>query len=144
MAAGNWTLVNTAVADILNGTIDLQGTIKVALHHSGSDISTSATTWAGVSGEVAPSNGYTAGGVAVTLTATGTTSVKLSFSSNPSWTASGGSIVAYWAVLYEVGGNVIAFCLLDNTPASVTIGSGNTLAIDSDGSPNPICTFTVS
>lgn len=43
------------------------------------------------------------------------------------WTASGGSIVARYAVLYEVGGNVLAYCLLDSAPADVTATTGNTL-----------------
>ena len=46
-----------------------------------------------------------------------------------SWTASGGSIVARFAVLYEVSGDVLAYCLLDSTPADVTTTAGNTLTI---------------
>jgi hypothetical protein len=45
------------------------------------------------------------------------------------WTASGGSIVARWAVLYEVGGNVAAYCLLDATVADVTIDADELLSI---------------
>ncbi|MFP9058875.1 hypothetical protein, partial [Enterococcus faecalis] len=79
----------------------------------------------GVTNEVAQANGYTTGGVAVTLTLSGTTSVTASFSTNPTWTASGGSITARWAVLYELGGNVLCYVLLDNTPADVTTTNGN-------------------
>ena len=45
------------------------------------------------------------------------------------WTASGGSIVARYAVIYEVGGNVLCYCLLDSTPADVTVTDTNTLTV---------------
>ena len=39
------------------------------------------------------------------------------------------SRVARFAVLYESGGDVICYCLLDSTPADVTVTTGNTLTI---------------
>lgn len=57
---------------------------------------------------------------------------------NAVWTASGGSITARTAGLYEVGGDVLAFSLLDSAPADVTVTTGNTLTLDSDGTPNPV------
>jgi hypothetical protein len=45
------------------------------------------------------------------------------------WTASGGSITARFAVIYESGGNVLCYCLLDNAPADVTATDGNTLTV---------------
>ena len=45
------------------------------------------------------------------------------------WTASGGSITARFAVIYESGGNVLCYCLLDSTPADVTATDGNTLTV---------------
>jgi len=45
------------------------------------------------------------------------------------WTASGGSITARFAVLYENAGDVVCYCLLDSTPADVTATDGNTLTI---------------
>lgn len=141
-AAGTWTLVNSARQNLLNGTFDLDtDSFKVAIVTSSSNIGASSTTWAGVTNEVANGNGYTTGGIAVTLTLSGTTSVTASFASNPVWTASGGSIVGRTAVLYEVGGNVLGYVLLDSTPADVTVTSGNTLTIDSDGTPSPVFTF---
>ncbi|ATN88622.1 hypothetical protein SEA_DEMSCULPINBOYZ_27 [Mycobacterium phage Demsculpinboyz] len=142
MAAGTWTLVNSARTNLLNGTFDIDSdTWKVALVTSSSNIGASSTTWAGVTGEVSNGNGYTTGGVSVTLTLTGTTSVAVSFATNPVWTASGSGITARWAVLYEVSGNVLAYVLLDATPADVSVASGNTLTIDSDGTPSPIFTL---
>lgn len=142
MAAGTWTLPSGARKMLLDGTFDLDSdTFKVALVTSSSNIGSSTTTWAGVTGEVSNGNGYTTGGVSVTLTLTGTTSVAVSFATNPVWTASGSGITARWAVLYEVGGNVLAYVLLDATPADVSVASGNTLTIDSDGTPSPVFTL---
>ena len=45
------------------------------------------------------------------------------------WTASGGSIVARFAVIYKSAGNVLCYCLLDSTPADVTATTGNTLTV---------------
>jgi len=45
------------------------------------------------------------------------------------WTASGGSITARFAVIYESAGDVLLYCLLDDTPADVTATSGNTLTL---------------
>lgn len=142
MSAGTWTLPNGARTKLLDGTFDIDtDTWKVALVTSSSNISTSSTTWAAVTNEVANANGYTTGGITVTLTLAGTTSVTVSFASNPVWTATGGSITARWAVLYEVSGNVLAFVLLDSTPSDVVASSGNTLTVDSDGTPSPVLTL---
>lgn len=141
MAAGSWTFTNTTRTKILNGQFDLDSdTYKVALFQSTSNIAASSTTYAGLSNEVANSYGYTTGGVTVSpLVLAGTTSVTVKFGTNPSWTASGGSIVARYAVLYESGGDVVCYCLLDSTPANVTTTTGNTLTIDS--TTNPIFTL---
>lgn len=141
MAAGAWTFTNTARTNILNGTLVSGDTYKCALFLSTSNIAVASTTYAALTNEHANANGYTTGGIAVVFTLAGTTSVTSSFTTNPTWTASGGSIIARFAVIYEVGGNVLAFCLLDSTPADVTTTTGNTLTIDSDGSPNPVFTL---
>ncbi|OMC55364.1 hypothetical protein A5747_13300 [Mycobacterium sp. IS-836] len=142
MAAGAWTPTNSTRTKILNGTFDWQnGSWKVALFTSASNLGVSSTTYAGVTNEVANANGYTTGGQAVAFTMSGTTSVTASFTTNPSWVASGGSIVARYAAIYKVGGDIAFFCLLDSTPADVTALSGNILQIDSDGSPSPVFTL---
>lgn len=142
IAAGAWTFTNTTREKILKGQFDFDtDTFKCALFLSTSNISASSTTYAGVTNEHSNANGYTTGGVTVTFSFSGTTSVTMSFAANPSWTASGGNIVARFAVIYESGGDVVAYCLLDSTPADVTVTSGNILVIDSDGSPNPVLTL---
>lgn len=142
MAAGAWTFTNSARDKILKSQFDMDSdTWKVALFLSTSNLSASSTTYAGVTNEHSNANGYTTGGITVTFAFSGTTSETVSFSSNPVWTASGGSITARFAAIYESGGDVLCYCLLDSTPADVTATSGNTLTIDSDGTPNPVFTL---
>jgi hypothetical protein len=130
MAAGAWTHTNGGRTSILNGTFDIDSdTWKVGLYLSTSNIGAASTTIAGVTNEHAGSSGYSTGGITVTLTLSGTTTVTVTFASNPTWTASGGNIVARFAILYENGGNVLAYCLLDSAPADVTTQDGNQLTL---------------
>lgn len=134
-AAGAWTFPDSARTDMLNGTFDFDSdTWKMALFLSTSNIGAASTTYAGVTNEHANANGYTTGGVSVTFSLSGTTTVTMD-SSDATWTASGGSIVARFAVLYEVGGRVLCYCLLDSAPADVTVTDGNqlTVAIHANG-----------
>ena len=130
MAAGAWVFTNEGRTKILDGTI-VPGadTFKMALFLSTSNIGASSTTYAGLTNEHANANGYTTGGISVALSLTGTTTVKCDIDTDPVWTANGGSIVARFAVIYEVGGNVLCYCLLDSTPADVTATDGNTLTV---------------
>jgi hypothetical protein len=135
MAAGAWTFPDSARTDLLNGTFDLDtDTWKMALFLSTSNIGAASTTYAGVTNEHANGNGYTTGGIAITLTLSGTTTVTVDIQTDPVWTASGGSIVARFAVIYEVGGRVLCYCLLDSTPANVTATTGNTLTVAANAS----------
>ena len=129
MAAGAWLFTNTSRTKLVNGQFDLDtDSWKCALFLSTSNLGAASTTYAGVTNEHASGNGYTTGGVATTLSLAGTTTVTVSFT-QVSWTASGGSIVARFAVCYEVAGNVICYCLLDAAPADVTVTAGNPLVI---------------
>jgi hypothetical protein len=136
-AAGAWTPVDSLRTKILNGQFDMDSdTFKCALFLSTSNISTSSTTYAGLTNQHANANGYTTGGITVSpLVLAGTTSVTVKFGTNPSWTATGGSIVARYAVLYESAGDVLAFCLLDSTPADVVTTTGNVFTVDSTTNP---------
>jgi hypothetical protein len=129
-AAGAWTFTNGGRTKLLDGTFDIDSdSYKMGLFLSTSDIGAASTTYAGVSNEHAAANGYSTGGIAITLTLAGTTTVTVDISTDPVWTASGGSIVARFAVIYEVSGNVLCYCLLDSTPANVTATTGNTLTV---------------
>ena len=132
MAVGAWVLTDATRTSLLNGTFAIgTDTFKMALHLStGTQPGAGTTTWAGLAtSEHANANGYTAGGETVVLTLSGTTTVTVDIQTDPVWTASGGSIVARWAVIYEVGGNVVCYCLLDDTPADVTRTAGQPLTI---------------
>ncbi len=129
MAAGAWVLTDEGRTEISKGTFLDADTYKCALFLSTSNIGASSTTYAGLTNEHANANGYTTGGNAVTISRSGTTTLTIDSSDPTLWTASGGSIVARFAVLYEVGGRVLAYCLLDSTPADVTVTVGNTLTI---------------
>lgn len=133
MAAGAWTLTNTGRTKLLNGQFDIDSdSWKVALFQSTSNIGAASTTYAGVTNEVANNpgtTGYSTGGVAVTLTLSGTTTVVVDFATDPTWTTVSANLVARFAVLYEVGGDVLAYCLLDSTPADVTAIAGNPLTV---------------
>jgi hypothetical protein len=128
-AAGAWTFTNAGRTDLLNGAFDLDSdTFKMALFLSTSNIGSGSTTYAGLTNEHANANGYTTGGTSVTLSLSGTTTVTVD-STDAQWTASGGSIVARFAVIYEVSGRVLCYCLLDSAPADVTVTTGNTLTV---------------
>jgi hypothetical protein len=130
MAAGSWTLTNNTRTYLLDGTFDLDSdTFKIALFTSASNIGAASTTYAGLTNEVGSGNGYTTGGNTVTGSLSGTTTVTFDTSDPAVWTASGAGFTARFGVLYEVSGNVLAYFLLDSTPADVTITSGNTLTI---------------
>ncbi len=131
MAAGAWTFTNAGRTSLLNGDFDLDtNTFLCALFLSTSNIGAGSTTYAGVTNEHANANGYTTGGISMgALTLAGTTTVTVDDPADLVWTASGGSIVARFAVIYESVGNVLCYCLLDSTPADVTATTGNTLTV---------------
>lgn len=131
MAAGVWTFTNAGRTDLLNGTFDLDtDTFLMALFLSTSNIGAGSTTYAALTNEHANANGYTTGGISLgQLALSGTTTVTVDETTDPVWTASGGSITARYAVIYESGGRVLCYCLLDSTPADVTATAGNTLTV---------------
>lgn len=131
MAAGNWTFTNAGRTSLLNGDFDLDtNTFLVALFLSTSNLSASSTTYAGLTNEHANANGYTTGGISYgVLVLSGTTTVTVDDALDAVWTASGGSIIAKWAVIYESGGNILCYCTLDSGGADVTATVGNTLTI---------------
>lgn len=130
-----WTFTNAGRTNLLDGTFDIDtDTWKMALHLSTSNIGSGSDAWSSVDNEHAANNGYTAGGESIVLTLSGTTTVTVDISSDPVWTASSGSIVARFAVIYEVGGKVLCYCTLDSTPADVTATDTNTLTVAANAS----------
>lgn len=130
MGAGAWIFTNVGRTKLLDGTFDVENdSYKMALFLSTSNLGAASMTYAGLTGEHTNANGYTTGGKVVALSLTGTTTVKADIDTDPVWTANGGSITARFAVIYEVGGNILCYCLLDDTPADVTATDGNTLTV---------------
>lgn len=139
MAADNWKVYNKFKEYMADGSIDLDGdSFKVALYQSTSNCATLTNALRGdLTNEVAepsPSVGYTTGGVAVTQTWVESSGTVTFDSDDPAWTASGGSIVARFAVLWDDTPSspldpLVCFSLLDNSPADVTVTDGNTLTL---------------
>lgn len=140
-AAGKWKVYERAKKNILTGLIDLDTDafrINLYLSTSNADTLTDATIndMGDITDEVATNFGYTRGAKEVTLAVTqADDTMTVDETTNPVWTASGGSIVARFAVIYKyvdgtAGNNTpLAVCLLDTEPANVTATTGNTLTI---------------
>jgi len=134
-APSAWTFTNTARTKMLDGQFAIAAdTYKMALFLSASNIGVTSTTYAALTSEHANANGYTTGGIAVDLTLAGSTTVTADIATDPVWTASGGSIVARFAVIYEVTGDVLCYSTLDSAPADVTCTTGNTLTVAANAS----------
>jgi hypothetical protein len=135
MAASAWVLTNSAITKLLTGQFDLDSdTFKMALFLSTSNIGVSSTTYAGLTNEHANGNGYATGGEEIEFTLSGTTTVTVDIATDPVWTADGGPITARYAVIYEVGGDVLCYSLLDTTPADVTATDGNPFTVAANAS----------
>jgi len=146
MAVGKWKAYDLAKKYIGDLTHDLDDATnwKVALFLSTSNcntLSVGTAVYGDLTNEHANANGYTTGGVAVAGETWTNSAGTITFDANDaSWTASGGSIVCRFAVLYRnatVNGIVkplLAVCLLDTTPADITVTSGNTLTIQMNAS----------
>ncbi|MEW5810255.1 MAG: hypothetical protein AB1925_12455 [Actinomycetota bacterium] len=142
MAFDRWKVTSTTRLKLVTGQFDLDNdAFKVALFASTSNLGTASTTFASVTNELPAANGYTPGGVAVTLDITGTDLLSVAFATNPKWTATGGSLVANKAALYKVGGDVLAWLQLDDTGIDLITTVGNELELDNDGTPYPVLTL---
>lgn len=141
MAAGKWKLYEAAKLALANGEIDLDAhSFKINLYLSTSNCNTlSGTTGiASLTNQVATNFGYTQDSKAVTIaTSQASGTVTVDETTNPVWTASGGSITARYAVIYDdthASKQALCVCLLDTTPADVTATTGNTLTITMNAS----------
>lgn len=119
---------------LADGTIDLDThTFKVMLVSSAYTFSAAHTVKANITNELATANGYTAGGAALGSVTWGHTGGTATFdAADTVWTASGGSITASRAVIYDdtaTNKELVASVLLDTTPADVTATAGNTLTL---------------
>lgn len=146
MASGKFKIYDNVKKYIGDGTHDLDDTTnwKMALFLSTSNANTLSVgtgVYGDLTNEHANANGYTTGGVALTsVTYTQTAGVATFTCANPVWNASGGSIIARFAVIYRnatvntIVKPLLCICLLDTTPADVTITTGNSLTIQINSS----------
>jgi len=109
--------------------------IRMGLMYSSYSPATSTDiTWDVIdANELVTTHGYTILGVSMPCTVA-TTAGTLTFDSttNPVWTASGGTLSARYAVLFNntvTTNNLIAYSLLDSAPADVSATDGNTLTV---------------
>jgi hypothetical protein len=138
------SLYNHTARRFAEGTNASTDTYKVALYTAATFDATD-TTLAGVTKtEVANGNGYTTGGVAlsgVTVTIVGTNGAKFD-ASDATWSATGGSITAEYAILYndtDSGDPPVAFIDFGQSETAVS-GTDFLVVWDSDG----IFTWTVT
>ena len=143
MAADAWDFYNEFTEFVGDGTIDLDAdTFNLGLYLSTSNAATLTLSGrAAVTNQHATANGYTQPGSdldSVTWNRSGGTTTF--DSADEVFTASGGDIVCRFAVIDDdtvttpVADPLMAFSLLDNTPANVTATDTNTLTIAMHGS----------
>ena len=142
MAADAWLKYNTFPEYFGDGTIDLDDdAFKMQLHTSSyTPTADGDAVRADLSDEHANANGYTTAGFAVAVTWVRSTATVTFDSADGVWTASGGSIVCRYAVVYDDTpaaplDPLCFYSLLDNAPADVTVTTGNqlTVAINASG-----------
>jgi len=141
MAAGKFKVYDKAKKYIGDGTHDLDDTTNwnMALFLSTSNantLSVGTNVYGDLTNEHANANGYTTGGIALTSVVWTESSGTITFDcDNPVWTASGGSIVARFAVIYRnatvntIIKPLLCVCLMDTTPGDITATTGNTLTV---------------
>ena len=143
MAADAWKIYDSFKEKMSDGTLDLDNdTFKCALFLSTHTPAQTDDTYAALANEVANGLGYTTAGVALASVTWVEAAGTITFdAADISWTASGGSIVARYAIIYDTTvDQLVAMCLMDNAPADVTVTDGNTLTLQLSASG----VFTVS
>ncbi len=141
MAAGKWKWYEAAKRDYANGLHDFDShTFRIGLFLSTSnanDLTLTNAYLADFTNQHAAANGYTqvaegAGKLVTITTAQASGTVTFDETTNPVWTASGGSIIARFAVIFNdshASNQAVCVCLMDTTPADITATNGNTLTI---------------
>jgi hypothetical protein len=136
--AASITVYQSFAEYIADGTIDMDtDTFKVSLHTSAYTPSASShTVYANLTNELSTANGYTNGGATLASVTWNRSGGTVTFdAADVVWTASGGSIAARYAVIRKDGtanaivSPLVAYILLDTTPADVTATAGNTFTL---------------
>lgn len=136
--AASITFYNSFREYVADGTIDLDtDTFKVTLHTSTyTPSATTHTVYADLTNELSTASGYTNGGATLGTVTWNRSGGTVTFdAADTVWTASGGTITARYAVIRKDGtanaivSPLIAYILLDTTPADVSATTGNTLTL---------------
>lgn len=139
MGAGAWVVHDSVINEMATGNVDTDTDVfKIILCSSSSNAATtSVVALASITGQLSTANGYTQNDKTLTVTDSQASGTYTFDADNPVWTASGGSITARYAVIYDdthASDLVIAHVLLDDTPADVTATDGNTFTITMNAS----------
>jgi hypothetical protein len=137
-APGKWKAYEYTRRYIINGTHDFDThALKLALFLSTSNANTLSVgtgVYGDLTNEHANANGYTTGGAALSALSVTHSGATATFTATlPTFTASGGSIVFRFGVIYvdatvnSIVKPIVGVCLADTAPADVTIASGNSL-----------------
>lgn len=136
MAASAWQIYREFKESLALAKVNLSSdSIKCALLLSTSncgDVGLATAHYATLTNQVAGLFGYATGGVVVAATWTKVDGTCTFDVADPTWVASGGDIVARFAVLYDntsTDKDLIAYCLLDATPANIVCEDGNPLTL---------------
>jgi hypothetical protein len=139
--ASTLTLFDAFKLYITDGTLDLNSnTFKCTLHTSAyTPNASSQTQMSHINAEVANANGYTTGGKTLTTIGLVNTAGTVKWSAdNLVWSATGGSIVARYAVISAtntangVTAPLVGYITLNDnggSPLDVTVTDGNTLTL---------------
>ena len=147
MAASAWVVHDKFKEYLGDGTVDMDAdAFKMILCLSTSNIATTSIDgYATVTNEVATNFGYTQGGESITSPTWVESSGTVTFDcDNVVWTASGGSITARYAAIYDdtvttpVADPFVCDSQLDTGDVTATTGNTFTVAIHASG------VFTVS
>jgi len=144
-AADAWKFYQEFRDEMAEGVMELDADaffLALYLTAGNADTLTAATNKlkADPTSEHANNNGYTTGGKTLTTTwGISTDTATFDYTNSPVWTASAGSIVARFAVLWDDTPAVpldplVCMTTLDNTPLDVTVTDTNTLTVDANAS----------
>ncbi|MHA2135662.1 MAG: hypothetical protein ACW99J_17545 [Candidatus Thorarchaeota archaeon] len=146
MAADAWIIYDSFLERMADGGHDLDNdSFYMALYLSNSNCASGTLDqYSELDYEHSGTFGYTAGGSLLDNVTWVEAAGVVTFDADPEvWTASGGSILCRFAVIYNwthANDLLVAFSLLDNTPADVEATDGNTLTI----TPNASGIFTLT
>jgi len=134
---------NTFVGDVAHALHDMKtGTAQVYQVYLTNSLPVASNTIYNTPADLPTANGYTAGGVSIGAITGAQAAGVFSFSggTNPSWTASGGSIGPFeYAVLYNVTSPTKPLIGWWDYGGPITLTNGNTFTVTL---PSPILTLT--